>query len=63
MQLNADHEIIDAMWTYGGSFASAIATAARCADHDNLQRLKDAFPELWKQYDDMATMIAKRRGA
>lgn len=50
-----DHEIIDAMRTYGGSFVRALAEAAACADCGNLQRLKEAFPDYWEKYEDIAT--------
>ena len=46
-----DLRIIDAMSQYGGSFAKAIANAAKVADSDNYNKLKQAFPELWEKYD------------
>jgi len=49
-----DFEIVDAMAQFGGSFAQAIAVAARRADPMNLSALKAAFPELWNQYAELA---------
>lgn len=46
-----DSRIIDAMSQYGGSFAKAIANAAKYADNDNYNKLKTAFPELWERYE------------
>ena len=34
----------------GGSFDQAIGKALQVADHDNLNRLKSAFPELIERY-------------
>jgi len=51
--------VLAAMIRYGGSFASAIAVAAMCADSGNLLRLKVAFKDLWEQYDEMAKMSSK----
>jgi len=48
-----DDVILEAMQTYGGSFAKAIAFAATKADSDNYKRLRAAFPELWERYDAM----------
>ena len=46
-----DSRIIDAMSKYGGSFAKAIGNAAKFADEDNYNKLKQAFPELWERYE------------
>ena len=46
-----DFRIIDAMSQYGGSFAKAIANAAKVADSENYNKLKQAFPELWERYE------------
>ena len=46
-----DLRIIDAMSQYGGSFAKAIANAAKLADENNYNTLKQAFPELWERYE------------
>lgn len=54
----SNYEIIDTMQKYGGSFARAMSEAFRRADLENFRRLKEAFPELWDQYTQMA--IAKK---
>lgn len=48
-----DLDVVEAMEKYGGSFVVALAGAFRRADTTNLQKLKDAFPEYWKQYEGM----------
>ncbi len=52
--LVTDLEIIDAMATYGGSFSQVLAQACYCADPNNLERIKAAFPELWAEYAELA---------
>ena len=59
--MNNDHRTLEAMERYGGSFASAIARAACHADHMNYQRLKSAFPDLWRDYAEMAEQIERGR--
>lgn len=49
-----DIDTVDAMEKYGGSFVCALAKAARAADHVNLAKIKKAFPEYWKHYEEMA---------
>ena len=46
-----DSRIIEAMSKYGGSFAKAVANAAKFADDNNYNTLKQAFPELWERYE------------
>lgn len=47
-------DVTEAMLKWGGGFVKALAQAMRIADDDNLKKLKDAFPEYWKQYKEMA---------
>jgi len=56
-----DDVILEAMQTYGGSFAKAIAYAATKADGDNYKRLRAAFPELWERYDAMGIFLASSK--
>jgi hypothetical protein len=49
-----DLKTIQTMIRFGGSFVSNLGKAALCADANNLQKIKDAFPEYWKQYTEMA---------
>lgn len=51
--------VIETMRAYGGSFVSALAEAARRADSNNLQRIKNTWPDYWKQYANMAETIQK----
>lgn len=46
-----DLRIIEAMSKYGGSFAKAVANAAKFADDNNYNTLKRSFPELWERYE------------
>ena len=56
-----DFKTLQAMRHYGGGFASALARAAFHANADNLRRIKTAFPELWTEYQKLASRIAKNR--
>jgi len=47
-------DVAEAMIKYGGSFVSSLGKALRQADHININKIKSAFPEYWKQYSDMA---------
>lgn len=51
-----DLAVIKAMRAYGGSFVQALAQAALLADENNLKRIKDAFPDYWKRYAEMAKL-------
>ena len=54
-----DSRIIEAMSNYGGSFAIAIAKAAKIADEHNYNKLKQAFPELWERYESFTVFLNK----
>jgi len=45
-----DINTIDRMQRYGGSFVGQLGEAACFADSENLRRLKEAFPDLFKKY-------------
>ena len=47
------------MSKYGGSFAKAIANAAKLADDNNYNKLKQAFPELWERYESFVVFLNK----
>lgn len=49
-----DLKVIEAMETYGGSFVKNLAQLARSADRFNLIKIKQTWPEYWKQYEEMA---------
>ncbi len=61
----SDFAIVEMMDKYGGSFARALAEAARRADTENLDRLKSAFPEMWAEYAELARLreVANERAA
>ncbi len=48
-----EFKIVDKMAEYGGSFVKALAQCFYKADAINFKRLKIAFPEYWKTYDDV----------
>ncbi|HRJ06902.1 MAG TPA: hypothetical protein PK911_05145 [Candidatus Saccharibacteria bacterium] len=49
-----DVKVIQAMIRFGGSFVKALGHAAFAADPENLQKIKDTWPEYWEKYTDMA---------
>lgn len=49
-----DVKVIQAMIRFGGSFVKALGHAAFAADPENLQKIKDTWPEYWQRYTDMA---------
>lgn len=48
-----DYKIIEKMTKYGGSFVQILAQLAHRADSINLQKIKDTWPEYWKEYKEM----------
>lgn len=54
-----DAEVIEAMRRYGGGFVSALAIASGNADHANLERIKSAWPEYWKEYTAVVMVMRK----
>ena len=50
-----DDDIISAMICHGDGFTSKIAQAALVSDDNNLAKIKAAFPELWKRYEEFIT--------
>jgi hypothetical protein len=59
-----DWDVVEAMRTYGGSFVQALAVCYQRADVENQHRLRDAFPEIWVEYLQLAeaTRRATKRG-
>jgi hypothetical protein len=49
-----DEQIIEAMLSYGGSFAKALARAWQAADSDNRSRIKTTWPGYWVLYTKFA---------
>lgn len=54
--------VSSAMLTYGGGFARALAAMIQIADLDNMQKIKDTWPEYWNQYLDMHVSFYSREG-
>lgn len=54
MENDHDFEVVEAMEKYGGSFVKALAECFHRADANNVEKLKNAFPEYWEQYEEMA---------
>jgi hypothetical protein len=50
----SDRHVILAMKRYGGHFVMALGQAAQHADTENLAKLKQAFPQIWECYAEMA---------
>lgn len=48
-----EYDVIEQMEQYGGSFVKALAKCFHRADLKNFAKLKRAFPEYWKQYEEM----------
>ena len=48
-----DVKVIQAMIRFGGSFVKALGQAAFAADPENLQKIKDTWPEYWQRYTEM----------
>lgn len=55
-----DHEIVQALQHYGGSFAQAIARAFLVADDLNRETLRHAFMDLFREYAEIARVQAAR---
>ena len=49
-----DYKVIEAMQSFGGSFAKSIGDALMYADSTNYDRLTKAFPDLIEEYELMA---------
>lgn len=56
MRTAEDVRVLEAMRRYGGGFVSRLGEAALAADDDNLQRIKEAFPEYWREYVKVAEL-------
>lgn len=44
---------VDAMEKYGGSFVKCLSDLARCADQENLTKIKATWSGYWEQYEVM----------
>lgn len=57
-----DFWTLKAMSKYGGGFVRALAQAAYQADSNNLARIKNAWPEYWKEYAKMGRALWEKEG-
>lgn len=55
-----DHKTAEQMALRGGNFVRHLGLCACAADADNLERLKEAFPELWTKYEAMIPADERR---
>lgn len=51
---NEEFRIVETMEKYGGSFVKALAECFHRADPINFKKLKNAFSEYWKEYEEMS---------
>lgn len=49
---NEHFKIAANMQKFGGSFVKHLGAALGCADANNIQRIKNAFPDYWTQYEN-----------
>lgn len=56
-----DYYTIQAMRIYGGSFVFALAQAAERADPINLKKIKQTWPEYWKEYEEMGDKLPREK--
>jgi hypothetical protein len=49
-----DFHTVEMMEKYGGSFVKALAELCHRADPINLQKIENAWPEYWAEYEIMS---------
>ena len=52
-----ERDVARCMVEYGGSFISKLGAAALAADPVNLKKIRDAFPDYWANYLNMAIQL------
>ena len=57
-----DNWTVDAMEKWGGSFVKQLASLARQADMNNLQKIKIAFSDYWEEYEEMGQKLETDEG-
>jgi len=55
-----EFEVVEAMFDYGGSFVQQLSICFHRADPFNFEKLKDAFPEYWEEYSEIAKNHGKK---
>ncbi|MFA6158878.1 MAG: hypothetical protein WC763_04650 [Candidatus Paceibacterota bacterium] len=56
-----DYWTLEAMRKFGGGFVKALGNAGAQADKNNLERLKKAWPEYWKEYEHMGESLRRKK--
>ena len=57
-----DHvRVAHAMIAHGGGFVKCLGEAILHADHTNAWKIKDTWPQYWKEYAEVAREEAKRK--
>jgi hypothetical protein len=59
--IDQDIWTLKAMKKFGGGFIKMLAQAAHHADPENLQKIKNAWPEYWKKYEEIGRSIERSR--
>lgn len=54
-------EIANAMEKCGGSYVKAFGAALKNADEENIEKIKETWPEYWDHYTKIAKRIAKTK--
>lgn len=52
---------LEAMRKFGGGFVKALGNAGAHADRGNLERMKKAWPEYWKEYQHMGESLRRKK--
>ena len=53
-----DEQIVAAMVSLGGSFVQRLGLLYGWADAENRARIKAAWPEYWREYEELAALKA-----
>jgi hypothetical protein len=58
-----DHDVVHAMYVYGGGFVTELAKLWTVADPENRRRIKATWADLWAEYTELAQRhMEMRRG-
>lgn len=55
--MTPDWVVVSAMERLGGGFIKGLAALYRQADEDNRRRLREAFPQYWDKYAELAQLV------
>jgi len=54
-----DRDTARCMIEHGGSFVAKLGAAALAADPVNLKKIRDAFPDYWSSYLELAIQLSE----